>query len=245
MQHNIEFINTEEGKYLDYYMEKYEVRYLTDLFNRYWESKNFFNGAKIGVSNIVIDSKGKLKVYYFRTDYKTAMFVRQFLYQLEDEGKLKLDEEDYRCNMGYEVLLRDDKHGIFSKRKNDWYGNNKDNHYILTASEGLEESDAISITNKGDTVYQRALLEEIGVSLPSGLETQLGYVIGRNTVLYIEVYVSNIYNIESNLTNSIDTLTGVEDIVGCDILEIDSLEYNSAYSTVLNNYILGNVIWLR
>lgn len=242
---NIEFINTGEFKDVDYYLRKYGLG-IKEEFDEFWESKVFFNGKKIGISKVRYnEEENKLNIYYFRTDYKTAQLVRNFLYKLEDKGELKLESEDMRCNLGFEVFLKDKQYGLFTKRKYDWYGNIKDKIYQLTASEGFVEEDIKLMNESVDKVALRSLKEELGVLEIDYITRRIGYAEGRNTVLYVEYTVNDLSKVKVNLKGSEDSKQGIEDIDDIYKIPLRDMIYNKEYMLTLNTYLLKNVKWVE
>lgn len=207
---NIEFKDSKGKLTLRMLEERYPKEYLECIedFNKFWESKGYYNGNKIGVSQ----RKGN-RIKYYQTDYKTTRFIYNYL-----RHKVELPKYILNSSLGIHTVIRDDDEYLITRRKYNLEGGIEDNLYQLSTSEGIEFDDILNSKERKEDLIQylikRSLEEELGIELEIGEYKYIGYFEDdkRPYIIY-EIKVENLRELLKERKESTDSLEGVEDIL--------------------------------
>lgn len=231
---NIEFKDSKGKLTLRMLEERYPKEYLECIedFNKHWESKGYYNGNKIGVSQL----KGN-RLKYYQTDYKTMRFIYNFL-------RHKVDLPNYILNssLGIHTIIRDDAEYLITRRKHNSEGDIADNLYQLSTSEGIEVEDILNSKERKEDLIQylikRSLEEELGIELEIGEYKYIGYSEEDNRpyILY-EIKVENLRELLKERKESTDSLEGVEDILEEELVTKENL-YDTKNKQLTDSYIM-------
>lgn len=207
-----------------------ECNELREEFETHWLNEGYINGEKIGVCGF---KDNELK--YYKTDYKTMVFVYKFL-------RYKTELQDYVKNssLGIHTVLRDKDNFIITQRYFDTGGNLENNFYQLTTSEGVEANDILECKDTKEDVIpyliKRSLEEELGVYITSGKYKYVGYSEDDNRpYLLYEVVVEDVTDLINNKKQSGDEISGVIDIKNIYIVNKEGL-YDTKGKEVTDSY---------
>lgn len=217
---NIEFIDTKRKLNLQMLEKDYPKEYneCIEDFKKHWESKGYFNGEKIGVFQ-----RKENKIEYYHTDYQTMRFVYNFL-----RHRVDLPNDVLNSSLGIHIIIRDDVNYLITKRMNNAEGEQANNLYQLSTSEGVVFNDMVVSKEKNIDLIQylieRSVEEELGIQLKEGEYKYIGYseVDNRPFIVY-EVGVENLRKLLEGRTESIDSLEGMVDILGWELVNEKAL----------------------
>lgn len=238
----VKFVDCLIYKDIIYYKKKYHLSdELIDEFENYWDNKDYFNGEKIGVEDILI-LNNEIIISYFKTDYKTSIFVRNFLLK-----QIKMDVSDRRCSLGFNLLIKDMNNNLMlTSRVKDWHGNIilHSEHYQLSTSEGIDIDDIIDFNISN--MIRRSILEELGIDLSYYQIINVGFYDDNNSsiVSIIEIEDLSTLDLDLDLSQSLDYKNNIIDIKKYIIINNNDIEYNNNYSDILNQYILNNIKYI-
>ena len=231
---NIEFKDSKGKLTLRMLEERYPKEYLECIedFNKHWESKGYFNGKKLGVSQL----KGN-RLTYYQTNYQTMRFIYNYL-----RHKVELPNYILNSSLGIHTIIRDDDEYLITRRKHNSEGDIADNLYQLSTSEGIEVEDILNSKERKEDLIQylikRSFEEELGIELEIGEYKYIGYSEEDNRpyILY-EIKVENLRELLKERKESTDSLEGVEDILEEELVTKENL-YDTKNKQLTDSYIM-------